>query len=107
MWPGVASAASTLPDLEKRGGLLGHASILTLTSYPERTTPVLRGKWILENILGRHVPPPPPNLDTSLEIPEDQGTVRKPTIRERLAKHRTEADVRQLPPDDRSAGLRA
>ena len=81
----------TLPDLEKRGGLLGHASILTLTSYPERTTPVLRGKWVLENILGRHVPPPPPNLDTSLEIPEDQGTVRKPTIRERLAKHRTEA----------------
>ncbi len=80
----------TLPDLQKRGGLLGHASILTLTSYPERTTPVLRGKWILENILGRHVPPPPPNLDTSLEIPEDQGTVRKPTIRERLAKHRTE-----------------
>ena len=79
-----------LPDLEKRGGVLGHASILTLTSYPERTTPVLRGKWILENILGRHVPPPPPNLDTSLEIPEDEGTVRKPTIRERLAKHRTE-----------------
>ena len=79
-----------LPDLKKRGGLLGHASILTLTSYPERTTPVLRGKWILENILGRHVPPPPPNLDTSLEMPEDEGTVRKPTIRERLAKHRTE-----------------
>ena len=79
-----------LPDLEKRGGLLGHASILTVTSYPERTTPVLRGKWILETILGRHVPPPPPDLDTSLEIPEDQGTVRKPTIRERLAKHRTE-----------------
>lgn len=79
-----------LPDLEKRGGLLGHASILTVTSYPERTTPVLRGKWILENILGRHVPPPPPDLDTSLEIPENQGAVRKPTIRERLARHRTE-----------------
>ena len=79
-----------LPDLEKRGGLLGHASILTVTSYPERTTPVLRGKWILETILGRHVPPPPPDLDTSLEIPEDQGAVRQPTIRERLARHRTE-----------------
>ena len=79
-----------LPDLEKRGGLLGHASILTVTSYPERTTPVLRGKWILETILGRHVPPPPPDLDTSLEIPEDEGTARKPSIRERLAKHRTE-----------------
>ena len=79
-----------LPDLEKRGGLLGHASILTVTSYPERTTPVLRGKWILENILGRHVPPPPPGLDTSLEIPEDDGSVRQPTIRERLAEHRTD-----------------
>ena len=79
-----------LPDLEKRGGLLGHASILTVTSYPERTTPVLRGKWILENILGRHVPPPPPGLDTSLEIPEDDGSVRQPTIRERLAGHRTD-----------------
>ena len=79
-----------LPDLKKRGGLLGHASILTVTSYPERTTPVLRGKWILENILGRHVPPPPPGLDTSLEIPEDDGSVRQPTIRERLAEHRTD-----------------
>ena len=81
---------SSSPISRSGGGLLGHASILTLTSYPERTTPVLRGKWILENILGRHVPPPPANLDTSLEIPEDEGTVRKPTIRERLARHRTE-----------------
>lgn len=79
-----------LPDPEKRGGLLGHASILTVTSYPERTTPVLRGKWILENILGRHVPPPPPGLDTSLEPPEDDGDTRQPTIRERLARHRTD-----------------
>ena len=91
--PNVAGSRfrrAQLPDLEKRGGLLGHASILTITSYPERTTPVLRGKWILENILGRHVPPPPPGLDTSLEIPEDDGTARMPTIRERLARHRTE-----------------
>ena len=79
----------TLPDLESRGGLLGHASLLTVTSYPERTTPVLRGKWLLETILGRHVPPPPPDLDTSLEEPEDDGSVRKASIRERLAKHRT------------------
>jgi len=79
-----------LPDLEKRGGLLAHASILTVTSYPERTTPVLRGKWILENILGRHVPPPPPGLDTSLEMPEDGGSGRQPTIRERLDRHRTD-----------------
>ncbi len=79
-----------LPDLEKRGGLLGHASVLTVTSYPERTTPVLRGKWILENILGRRVPPPPPGLDTSLEPSEDDGGARQPTIRERLARHRTD-----------------
>ena len=49
----------TLPDLEERGGLLGHASLLSVTSYPDRTTPVLRGKWLLENILGMEVPPPP------------------------------------------------
>ena len=44
--------------LQDRGGLLGHGSLLTVTSYPTRTSPVLRGKWILDNILG--TPPPPP-----------------------------------------------
>ena len=79
----------TLPDLEQRGGLLGHASLLSVTSYPDRTTPVLRGKWLLENILGTPVPPPPPNVDTSLPE-EDEGNsgTRGATIRERLARHR-------------------
>ena len=51
----------TLAD-ENRRGLLGQGSILTVTSYPNRTSPVLRGKWILENILGTPPPPPPPNV---------------------------------------------
>src|SRR5690606_29789250 len=45
-----------------RRGLLGHGSILTVTSYPNRTSPVLRGKWILENVLGTPPPAPPPNV---------------------------------------------
>ena len=45
-----------------RGGLLGQGSILTVTSYPDRTSPVVRGKWILENLLGTPPPPPPPNV---------------------------------------------
>ena len=47
---------------EARRGLLGHASILTVTSYPNRTSPVLRGKWVLENVLGAPPPPPLPNV---------------------------------------------
>ena len=51
----------TLNDEERRG-LLGKGSILTVTSYANRTSPVLRGKWVLENILGTPPPPPPPNV---------------------------------------------
>jgi hypothetical protein len=51
----------TFPD-DRRGGLLGQASLLTVTSYPNRTSPVLRGKWLLENILGTPPPAPPPHL---------------------------------------------
>jgi len=77
-----------LPDLERRGGLLGHASVLTVSSYPDRTTPVLRGKWLLENILGSHVPEPPPEVDTSLQEEEDPEEGAGLSIRERLAQHR-------------------
>jgi hypothetical protein len=75
-----------LPDLNQRGGLLAHGALLATTSYPDRTSPVLRGKWLLDNIFGVTVPPPPPGVDTSL--PESQPGAIPPTIRERLALHR-------------------
>ena len=70
---------------ENRRGLLGHGSILTVTSYPNRTSPVLRGKWVLDNLLGAPPPPPPP------EVPqlEENAPGREPrSIRERLEQHR-------------------
>ena len=77
----------TLPDPERRGGLLGHGAILATTSYPDRTSPVLRGKWLLDNIFGIYVPPPPADVDTTLA--EVRPGTLPPTIRERLAQHRT------------------
>lgn len=74
----------TLPD-PTRGGLLGQASILTVTSYPNRTAPVIRGKWILENILGAPPPPPPPNVP-SLRQENDEGKVLN--MREQMEQHR-------------------
>jgi hypothetical protein len=74
-----------LPDASQRGGLLAHGSLLATTSYPDRTSPVLRGKWLLNNILGLHVPPPPPGLDTSLD---NKTGARTASIRQRLAQHR-------------------
>ena len=56
------SGASRFPHGSPRGGLLGQGSILTLTSYANRTSPVLRGKWVLENLLAAPPPPPPPNI---------------------------------------------
>jgi mono/diheme cytochrome c family protein len=76
----------TLPNLEQRGGLLANGSILATTSYPDRTSPVLRGKWLLNNIFGLPVPPPPPGVDTNLA--ETKPGARPPSIRERLAQHR-------------------
>jgi hypothetical protein len=76
----------SLPDVNERGGILAHGSLLATTSYPERTSPVLRGKWLLENIFGIAVPPPPPGVNTTL--PETAPGSRPPTIRERLAQHR-------------------
>ena len=56
----------TLPNPDQRGGLLAHGALLATTSYPDRTSPVLRGKWLLNNIFGLPVPPPPPGVDTNL-----------------------------------------
>ena len=74
----------TLPD-DTRRGLLGHGSILTVTSLATRTSPVVRGKWVLENILGTPPPPPPPDVP-ELEEREDDGAVR--SLRQRLEEHR-------------------
>ncbi len=69
----------------QRGGLLRHGSILTVTSYATRTSPVLRGKWILENILGVPPPPPPPAVPA---LGEKASTGKPLTMRDRLAEHR-------------------
>ena len=71
---------------EHRRGLLGHASILTVTSRPNRTSPVLRGKWILENVLGAPAPEPPPSVPALRE--NDGSTQHLLGVRERLAAHR-------------------
>jgi hypothetical protein len=72
-----------------RRGILGHGSMLTLTSAPNRTSPVVRGQWILENILGSPAPDPPPGVETDLD--KDQEAVRKKSLRERLEAHRANA----------------
>jgi mono/diheme cytochrome c family protein len=74
----------TLTD-ENRWGLLGKAAVLSVTSYTTRTSPTIRGKWLLENILGAPVPPPPPNIP-ALEA-SNQGN-RPLTVREMLETHR-------------------
>ncbi len=75
---------TTLAD-QNRWGLLGKAAILSITSYPHRTSPTIRGKWLLENILAAPVPPPPPNVDTNLD---EKQTVKTTSVRERLEHHR-------------------
>jgi hypothetical protein len=70
---------------ENRRGILGQGSILLATSAANRTSPVKRGKWILENLLGAPPPPPPPGVETNL----DEGTAAKATsMRQRLEQHR-------------------
>jgi Protein of unknown function (DUF1592)/Protein of unknown function (DUF1588)/Protein of unknown function (DUF1587)/Protein of unknown function (DUF1595)/Protein of unknown function (DUF1585)/Ca-dependent carbohydrate-binding module xylan-binding/Planctomycete cytochrome C len=71
------------PEETERGGLLTQASILTITSNPTRTSPVKRGKWVLEQILGTPPPPPPPDVP---EL-EEKGQL-KGTLRERMEQHR-------------------
>jgi hypothetical protein len=70
-----------------RGGVLTHASILTVTSNPTRTSPVKRGKWILENILGTPPAPPPSGVEA---LKENQGLGTSETLRQRMERHRTE-----------------
>jgi hypothetical protein len=70
---------------DARRGLLGQGSILALTSHAERTSPVVRGKWILENILGTPVPPPPPDVPP---LKGNQEGQKPRTMREQMAEHR-------------------
>jgi Protein of unknown function (DUF1592)/Protein of unknown function (DUF1588)/Protein of unknown function (DUF1585)/Protein of unknown function (DUF1587)/Protein of unknown function (DUF1595)/Planctomycete cytochrome C len=74
----------TLPD-DTRGGILGHGSILTVTSYATRTSPVVRAKWLLDNILGAPPPDPPPNVPALAERTEPG---KAHSLRERLEQHR-------------------
>jgi hypothetical protein len=77
----------TLPNHDQRGGLLSQGALLATTSYPDRTSPVLRGKFLLDNIFGLPVPAPPPGVDTNLADNRTGGAPK--SIRERLAQHRT------------------
>src|SRR6202030_1645851 len=73
---------------EHRGGVLSQGAILLVTSYPTRTSPVLRGKWILENVLGTPVPPPPPNVPA---LKENAPGAKALSVRARLEEHRKNA----------------
>ena len=71
---------------DARKGLLGKAGLLTVTSYPNRTSPVFRGKWLLENVLGAPPPPPPPDVPAL----QENGAGRVPrSVRERMEQHRS------------------
>ncbi len=73
-----------LPD-RRRGGVLAQASVLTVTSNPTRTSPVKRGKWIMDNILGTPPPPPPPDVP---ELKEENKAALSGTLRQRMEQHR-------------------
>ena len=94
----------TLPDLAQRGGLLGHGSLLSLTSYPHRTSPVLRGRWLLEAIFGAPPPGPPPDVPALPERGENDAAgvdARAPGAAS------AQSRVRGLSPAHRSARLHA
>jgi hypothetical protein len=76
----------SLPKDSPRRGILGQGSILTVTSTANRTSPVLRGKWILQNVLGTPPPVPPPNVEVNLDAPANS---KPTTLRSRMEAHRT------------------
>ncbi len=83
--PNVYGSRFRRVEYEGRGGLLRQGSILIATSYATRTSPVIRGKWILENIVGAPPPPPPPAVPP---LKENGGSTKNLSVRERLALHR-------------------
>ncbi len=78
----------SLDGHEERRGLLGQGSILTVTSYANRTSPTIRGKWLLTNVLGTPPPPPPPDVPSLKETPPNGKVL---TMRERMEQHRNNA----------------
>jgi hypothetical protein len=74
---------------DARRGILGHGSVLTVTSAPNRTSPVIRGAWVLRNLLGAPPPSPPPGVETNLEQSAAAGTQDLP-LRDRLERHRAD-----------------
>jgi hypothetical protein len=76
-----------LPD-HNRGGVLTLGSVLTITSYPLRTSPVLRGRWVLEQLLGGKIPPPPPNVP---QLSRGESQAGQLTLRQQLEQHRADA----------------
>jgi hypothetical protein len=77
-----------LPADSPRRGILGHGSLLTTTSAANRTSPVVRGTWIVENMLGAHVPSPPPGVETNLESKAPAPGAPADTLRQRMELHR-------------------
>jgi len=86
---GVAGPGFRRLDLntEQRGGILSQASVLTVSSYSNRTSPVIRGKYVLQNILGAPPPPPPPNLP----VLDEEAVGKTSSLRQQLEKHRSNA----------------
>jgi hypothetical protein len=86
--PGVDGERFTRVELdgEQRGGIVTHGSILSISSYATRTSPVIRGKWVLENLLGAAPPPPPDNIPALQDA--DLGTAA--SLRQRLEQHRSD-----------------
>jgi hypothetical protein len=88
--PGVAGPEFRVVSYAdaRRRGLLGHGSVLTLTSHANRTSPVLRGKWVMEVLMGTPPPPPPPNVPELEESGESSEPGRFLTVREQMELHR-------------------
>ena len=84
---GPAFRRVTLPD--ERRGILGHGSVLTLTSIADRTSPVMRGKWVMEVLLGSPPPPPPPNVPALEETKGTTDAGQSRSVRERMEQHRS------------------
>ncbi len=94
-----------LGDDSPRSGLLGQGSILTVTSYSTRTSPVLRGKYVLDNLLASPPPPPPPDVP-ALKTEDGEGGPPL-TMRDAMVKHRANPRLRELSREDGPDRLRA